>query len=231
MRGSVAQTGDIPAPHAVYGVLLNFKNELTALGEAVNRPPYKAPPKAPVLYVKPANTWAADGAPIPLPAGETALQPGASLGIVFGRAAVRLTEHNALDPVVGFTVINDVRLPHTSFYRPALKQLCRDGFCVVGSRVVPRSQVADPGSLRLRSYVNGELRQEASTADLVRSIPRLLADITSFMTLGPGDILMIGVAADRPLASAGDRVRVEVQGIGSVENAVVSEARLTGAPA
>lgn len=217
------------APRAVYGVLVNFRNELAALGEAVNQPPYKAPPKAPVMYVKPANTWAADGAAIPLPAGEAALQSGVSLGIVFGQTAVRRTERDALDCVEGFTVINDVRLPHTSFYRPALKQLCRDGFCIIGARVAPAAQLPGLGGLKLKSYVNGELRQEAITADLIRPIPRLIADITSFMSFGAGDILMIGVPADRPLAREGDRVRVEVEGVGSVENEIVPEARLAGA--
>jgi 5-oxopent-3-ene-1,2,5-tricarboxylate decarboxylase/2-hydroxyhepta-2,4-diene-1,7-dioate isomerase len=222
MRGTVEQAVEIPMQRAVYGVLLNFKNEMASLGDAVNQPPYKAPPKAPVMYVKPANTWAGDGAPIALPGGEAALQPGVSLGIVFGRTTVRASEDAALDGVAGFTVVNDVRLPHSSFYRPALKQLCRDGFCVVGSRIVPAAQVADLSALRLRSYVNGVLRQEATTAELVRPIRRLIADVSSFMSLGPGDILMVGVPADRPIAREGDRIKVEVEGIGSLENAVVA---------
>lgn len=231
MRGIVEQTGRIPVPRAVYGVLLNFQSELAALGDAVNQAPYKAPPKAPVMYVKPANTWAADGTPIRLPAGEVAVQSGVSLGIVVGRAAVRVSERAALDCVEGFTVINDVRLPHTSFYRPALKQLCRDGFCIVGSRLTEPARMPDLGTLRLRSYVNDELRQEATTASLVRPVRRLIADVSSFMTLGAGDILMIGVPADRPLAREGDRVKVEIEGVGRLENEVVSEARHAGARA
>jgi 5-oxopent-3-ene-1,2,5-tricarboxylate decarboxylase/2-hydroxyhepta-2,4-diene-1,7-dioate isomerase len=230
MRGLVEQTGRFTTPRAVYGVLLNFQNELSALGDAVNQPPYKAPPKAPVMYVKPANTWAANGDPIPLPEGQTVLEPGVSLGIVFGRTATRVAERAALDCVAGFAIVNDVRLPHTSFYRPALKQLCRDGFCIIGP-TVPVSKLTDPANLSLRAFVNGELKQEATTADLVRPIPRLIAEISSFMSFGRGDILMIGVPAGRPQAQAGDRVKVEIPGIGSLENEVVVESRIAGASA
>lgn len=228
MRGTPADARDDAAPRAVYGVVLNFSNELVALGEAVNAKPYNQPPRAPILYVKPANTWIGEGDVIPLPAGESVLQPGVSVGIVFGRPAVRVPEAHALDYVAGYCVIDDVRLPHESYYRPALKQLCRDGFCVIGARVVPRAQVGDVDKLTLRTYVNGALRHEASTRDLVRPIPRLISEISEFMTLAPGDILMAGVPHGRPEARAGDCVRVEVEGLGHVENPVIEESRLRG---
>lgn len=214
---------DRDAPRAVYGVVLNFKNELAALGEAVRAKPYNQPPRTPVLYVKPANTWIRDGDSIVLPAGESLLQPGATLGIVFGRAAIRAREQNALDCVAGFCVVNDVRLPHDSYYRPALKQLCRDSFCAIGIPI-DRRQVGNLDALTLRTYVNGSLQLEANTRDLVRSVPRLIAEISDFMTLGVGDILMVGVPHGRPAARAGDRVRVEVEGIGHIENPVIGAA-------
>jgi 5-oxopent-3-ene-1,2,5-tricarboxylate decarboxylase/2-hydroxyhepta-2,4-diene-1,7-dioate isomerase len=221
MRGIPSEARDQDAPCAVYGVVLNFRNELAALGEALNAKPYNQPPRAPILYVKPANTWIGDGEPIALPAGESLLQPGATLGIVFGRAAVRVTEQTALDHVAGYCVVNDVRLPHDSYYRPALKQLCRDSFCAIGTPV-DRRQARNPDALTLRTYVNGSLQHEANTRDLVRSASRLIAEISDFMTLGAGDILMIGVPHGRPSARAGDRVRVEVEGIGHIENPVTA---------
>lgn len=219
MRGIPAEARDRDAPRAVYGVVLNFRNELTALGAAIHAKPYNQPPRAPILYVKPANTWIGEGDPIALPAGEPLLQPGATLGMVFGRAAVRVTEQSALDYVAGYCVINDVRLPHDSYYRPALKQLCRDGFCAIGT-LIERRKAGNPDALTLRTYVNGSLQHEANTRDLVRSASRLIAEISDFMTLGAGDILMIGVPHGRPVARAGDRVRVEVAGIGHIENPV-----------
>lgn len=231
MRGILAETRDGAAPRAVYGVLLNFRNELAALGDAVNERPYNHPPRAPVLYVKPANTWIGEGALIPLPSGEPLIQPGATLGIVFGRTATQVSERQAFDTVAGYCVINDVRLPHASYYRPALKQSCRDGFCAIGSRIVSREQAGNLAALTLRTYVNGSLRHEANTADLVRSVPRLIADITEFMTLAPGDILMVGVAAGRPSAREGDLVRIEAEGIGYIDNPVIAEDRLLGVTA
>jgi len=222
MRGILAESCDSVAPRAVYGVLLNFRDELAALGNAVDQKPYNQPPRGPVLYVKPANTWIGDAGRIPLPAGESVVEPGATLGIVFGRTATRVSEREATEYVAGYCVINDVRLPHTSFYRPALRQLCRDGFCAIGARVVAHDQAGDVAALTLRTYINGALQHESNTAGLVRSVPRLIADITEFMTLSPGDILMLGVAAGRPAARAGDRIRIEVPGIGAIENPVVA---------
>lgn len=231
MRGIPAEACDEVAPRAVYGVVLNFRNELSALGGAVHEKPYNQPPRAPVLYVKPANTWIGEGDLIPLPSGEPLLQPGATLGIVFARSAVRVSEQRALEHVAGYCVINDVRLPHENYYRPALKQLCRDGFCAIGSRVVPCDQAGNIDALTLRTYVNGSLQHEANTRDLVRSVPRLICEITGFMSLAPGDILMIGVPHGRPSAGAGDCVRVEVQGIGHIENPVIAEDRIRGVTA
>jgi 5-oxopent-3-ene-1,2,5-tricarboxylate decarboxylase/2-hydroxyhepta-2,4-diene-1,7-dioate isomerase len=76
--------------------------------------------------------------------------------------------------------------------------------------------------VKVRTYVNGTLKQEASTAELIRSIPRLIAEVTEFMTLAAGDLLMIGVSAHRANAKAGDLVRVEVDKVGSLDNPVVA---------
>lgn len=211
-----------PVTGAVYGILFNFPGTLAALGEAVHAKPYMAPPKAPVLYIKPANTWIGAGMPIPLPPDAEAVQVGATLGLVIGRPACRVTVKEALHHVAGFTVVNDITIPHDSFYRPPLRYNCRDGFCPVGP-IVPREQVANPDTLRIRSFINGEMRQEVSLTTLVRPIAQLLADVTEFMTLMEGDILMVGVAEQRPLARVGDRVAVEVDEVGRLENPVIAE--------
>src|SRR2546427_3028968 len=88
---------DVPTIGTVYGTALNFRGALAALGDAVNAAPYNVPPKAPVLYIKPANTWIGYGAPIPLPSDIAAVQIGATLGIVIGRAACRVPVGRALD--------------------------------------------------------------------------------------------------------------------------------------
>jgi 5-oxopent-3-ene-1,2,5-tricarboxylate decarboxylase/2-hydroxyhepta-2,4-diene-1,7-dioate isomerase len=214
---------DPPTDGTLYGVLFNFPGTLEALGDAVHASPYVQPPKAPVLYIKPANTWIGAGMSIPLPSGVDAVQVGATLGIVIGRAATRVSMGEALEHVAGFTLVNDITIPHESFHRPPLRHNCRDGFCPIGPWVVDRKDVPDPVALEIRAFVNGELRQTSRMADLLRPVPQLLADVTEFMTLFEGDILTVGVAVRPPLARAGDIVAVEADGLGRLQNPVVAE--------
>lgn len=217
---------DVPVTGTVYGTLLNYRGALAALEEAMHAPPYNAPPKAPVLYIKPANTLIAHRMPIPCPAEAPVLEVGAALGIVIGRTATRVSREEALDYVAGYTVVNDVSIPHESFYRPALKEKCRDGFCPVGPWIMDKTFVPDPDNVRIRVWVNGVLQQENSTANLVRNVRQLLADVTEFMTLYPGDTLLAGVPENAPRVRVGDRVRIEVEGVGLLDNVVVAEEAL-----
>lgn len=210
----------MPAYGTVYGCLLNYRSALAALGDAVNAPPYQAPPKAPILYIKPPNTLNAPGAPIVLPRGVEAVEIGPALGLVIGRTACRLAEADALGHLAGYAVINDVTMPHASVYRPAIAQRCRDGFCPIGPVL---SAMANPAALTVRALINGDVRLEASTSELIRPAARLLAEVTAFMTLEPGDVVHVGVPHGAPLARAGDRVAVEVAGLGRVENHIVED--------
>ncbi|MFK2827286.1 fumarylacetoacetate hydrolase family protein, partial [Bacillus sp. B190/17] len=168
------------------------------------------------------------GQPIPLPEGVSELEIGAALGVVIGRTATRVSEKEALDYVAGYTIVNDVSLPHASVYRPAIKQKARDGFCPIGPWIVKSEAVANPDSLTTRVWINGELRQENTTANLIRSVAKLLADVTDFMTLNAGDTLLAGVPEQAPLAKAGDTVRIEIDGVGVLENKVVPENETAG---
>jgi 5-oxopent-3-ene-1,2,5-tricarboxylate decarboxylase / 2-hydroxyhepta-2,4-diene-1,7-dioate isomerase len=206
----------------VYGALLNHRSALQALGDAVDQPPYEAPPTAPVLYIKPHNTLAAGGEPVAIPPGVQELEIGATLGLVIGRAACRLAEANALEHVAGYVIVNDVSVPHLPYYRPSIRCKARDGFCPLGPRVVPRAAVANPDALTIRVYVDGELKQTATTAHLVRPVRRLLADVTDFMTLSPGDVLAVGVAAPAPRVRAGQRARIAIDGLGLLESPFVA---------
>lgn len=216
---------DVPTRGAVFGTLLNYRGELAALGGAVDAAPYGAAPRAPVLYIKPANTWAAFGAQVTLPSSLAAVEIGAALGIVIGVTAHRVAEQEALDCVAGYTIVNDVCEPHASFHRPAIRQRCRDGFCPIGPWVIARHEVGSPDALRLRVLVNGDLAAENSTANLVRPVARLIADVSEFMTLAAGDVLLAGVPENSPRARAGDRVRIEVESVGALENALTAERR------
>jgi 5-oxopent-3-ene-1,2,5-tricarboxylate decarboxylase/2-hydroxyhepta-2,4-diene-1,7-dioate isomerase len=207
-----------------YGALLNHRAALAALGDAVHAAPYKAPPKAPVLYIKPRNTFAGHGDAIVVPSGVDELEVGATLGIVLGREACRVSEAEALACVAGYTVCNDLSVPHASFYRPSLRFKCRDGFLPMGPWVVAARHVAEPDALAVRIHLDGRLVQQTSTAGMKRPVARLIAEVSAFMTLAAGDLLMLGVAAGAPRARAGQCVRIEIDGIGALDNPLVHEA-------
>ena len=205
----------------VYGTLLNHRSALAELGEAVSQAPYKAPPDAPVLYIKPRNTLAGPDAVVAVPHDAPELEIGGCVGLVIGRPACRLSTANALQCVAGYVIVNDISVPHSSFYRPSVRFKARDGFCPLGPRITPREEISDPDALVTRIFVDGMLQQTSSTADLVRPVARLLADVTAFMTLLPGDVLAVGVARPVPRAQVGQTVVVEVDGLGRLANHLV----------
>jgi 5-oxopent-3-ene-1,2,5-tricarboxylate decarboxylase/2-hydroxyhepta-2,4-diene-1,7-dioate isomerase len=213
---------EAPPRGTVYGTLLNFRGALAALGDSVNQPPLKAPPRAPILYIKPRNTFAVNGDEITVPAGVEALEIGATLALVIGRTACRVSVADALSFVAGYAVACDVSVPHAPYYRPALRHKCRDGFCPIGT-VVERTAVANPDDLTIRVEIDGREVQCGHTAELIRPVARLLADVTEFMTLEPGDLLMVGVPEAAPQARAGQQVRLHIDGVGDLNHTLVAE--------
>ena len=207
---------------SVYGTLLNHHDALAALGNTVNEPPYKAAPKAPILYIKPRNTWLEAGEAIVVPAGVAELEIGATLGLVIGRPACRVSESNALNCLAGYVIVNDVSVPHASYYRPSLRFKARDTFCPIGP-FVARDAIGSPDALAIVVSIDGETVQRASTAGLIRSAARLIAEVSEFMTLSPGDVLSVGVAAGAPRARAGQRVSIAIDGLGRLDNPLIAE--------
>lgn len=198
----------------VYGTLLNFRGELEALGDRVNQPPYQAPPSAPVLYIKPANTWSENGAAIALPAGVAEVEVGATVAMVMksGRE------------IAGYVLMSDLSIPHDSFFRPPVKFNCLDGFLGIGDRVRARNEAGDPAVFKLEVRINGELKQTVRFSQLLRPAEKLLADVSEFMSLGEGDMLMLGCDAGRPRAKAGDRIDISMPALGTLTNTLVREA-------
>lgn len=201
----------------VYGVLLNDQASLDRLGDALLEAPYKGKPQAPALYIKPGNTLAGQGAVVTLPARATELEIGATLGLVIGRSASRVSAGDALDHVRGYTIVIDLSIPHASVYRPAIREKCFDGACPMAAVVVDRADLGDPHTLAIRTYVNEKLVAERKLDGLVRPIPQLIADVSEFMTLLPDQVLLPSVPLGSPTAKAGDRVAVEIDGIGRLE--------------
>lgn len=198
----------------VYGTLMNFRGELDALGDRMNEAPYKAPPHAPVLYVKPANTWTENGGSIILPAGVQEVAVGATVAMVMKSAR----------EVAGYVLMNDLTLPHDSFFRPPVKFNALDGFLGIGDRIRARNEAGDPAVFKLEVRINGELKQTVRFSQLLRPADKLLADVSEFMTLGEGDMLMLGCDVGRPLARAGDRIEIKMPALGTLTNTLVAEA-------
>ena len=208
----------------VYGVALNDATSLRALGDAVNQAPYKAPPRAPVLYIKPYNTHQGHEALVRLPKGADRVEVFGALGVVFGAQATRVGEAGATQTVRGYTVVADLSLPQASLFRPPIREKCFDGACPIGPWIVDRDEVGDPAALEVLVFVNGELRQRRALRDLIRPVPRLIADVSAFLTLYPGDVLLAGVPLEAPSAAPGDRIAVEIPGVGRLENPIEATA-------
>ena len=211
------------ASGTLFGVALNYQGLLDQHLAAFQQAPYQKPPTKPVLFIKTPNTRNGHDGVVLHPHGER-LQPGPALGVVIGQRASRVSLENAMAHVAGYVVVNEFSLPEDSYYRPAVKAKCRDGFCALGPQLVARDQVANPNQLSLKLFVNGELRQESSTADWVRDIPQLIAEISEFMTLYPGDVLITGTPQGRVDVQPGDQVEVDITGIGRLSNTIAAEA-------
>ncbi len=209
----------------VFGTLLNSRAELQALGERVTQPPYKAAPRAPVLYIKTANTWSASGTAIPVPSHVPRVEVGATVAMVMGPPRFGHRGAAAATSVAGFVLLNDLGVPHDSFFRPPVRFKCLDGFLGVGPVCVPAAQSGDPAALVVEVRINGNVRQTVCFDDMVRDAATLLQDVHGFMMLRAGDLLMLGCGAGRPLAGVGDRIEISVPGraaFGTLSNTLVA---------
>ncbi|MGE8385750.1 MAG: fumarylacetoacetate hydrolase family protein, partial [Pseudomonas putida] len=135
------------ASGTLFGVALNYQGLLQQHQAAFVEAPYKQLPVKPVLFVKTPNTRNRHDGQVVFPAGVQRVQPGPALGVVIGKDASRVSVADALEHVAGYTIVNEVSLPEDSYYRPAVKAKCRDGFCPVGPELVPASQVANHDAL------------------------------------------------------------------------------------
>jgi 5-oxopent-3-ene-1,2,5-tricarboxylate decarboxylase/2-hydroxyhepta-2,4-diene-1,7-dioate isomerase len=201
----------------VYGTLLNFRREHALWTSRMQQAPYKAPPQAPVLYIKTANTFTASGHAIALPPGVAELDVSATLGLVAGEGGV----------VAGAVLLNDVAIPHESYYRPPVKFRCVDGFLGVGDMVRPLADLSSLASLVLELRVDGVMRQRTALTDLVRDAATLWADVNAFQSMRVGDVLMVGTDClddgTRPRVKAGDAVEITATGFAPLVNHFVQE--------
>lgn len=188
-----------------------------------------AVPQVPVFFTKPPTCVVGPEAPVVCHAVTRELDYEVELAVIIGRRGRDIPEQQALDYVFGYTILNDItardlQRRHEQWFKG--KSL--DTFAPMGPAVVHRSAVPDPQDMRLRLRVNGRVRQDASTRDMVFSVARLISVLSAGMTLEPGDILATGtpegVAMGQtppPWLRPGDVVEAEIEGIGILRNPVV----------
>lgn len=175
-------------------------------------------PKEPGLFLKAWSTLSNPGDPIPYPSWTTNLHYEGELAVVIGRRMRNVSEAEALDYVLGYTCALDVTARDKQ--RSDLQWVrgkSADGFCPVGPWL---ETDLDTRRLGVQTLINGELKQDGNTEDLIFSVPVILAYIGSFMTLEPGDLVLTGTPDGVGPLQVGDEVEVRVEGIGSLTNTV-----------
>jgi 5-oxopent-3-ene-1,2,5-tricarboxylate decarboxylase/2-hydroxyhepta-2,4-diene-1,7-dioate isomerase len=203
-------------PTKVVGLVLNYADHAKELGLDA--------PTDPVLFFKPLTSLIGHGAQIIRPAGAEQLHYEVELGVVIGRHCRKVKAADAFDVIRGYTVGNDVTARDyiTNYFRPPVKAKGYDTFGPLGPWVVVDEDI-DPDNVELRAYVNGELRQQGHTSNLIHKVGPIIEYISEFMTLEPNDVILTGTPEGISYVQPGDVLRVEAVGIGALENPVASE--------
>lgn len=226
-------TLDAPLPRPrrnVFCIGLNYRchaAELAARGFNGARSADDLIPKAVVAFSKVPDSVIAPGAAIEIPAASSAIDYEAELAVIIGKPGKGISRAAAMDHVFGYTIVNDVsaRDLQKRHQQWLIAKSC-DTFCPMGPWIVTRDEV-DGDRLGVRLWVNDELRQDGNSADLVFDIAAIIETLSAAITLLPGDVIAtgtpagVGMATDPPRwLRRGARVRIEIEGVGVLENPV-----------
>ena len=200
----------VPRPGAIYGIGLNYADHIAETGGQR--------PEVPIVFVKVANSVAPPSGPVRCPAVVTRLDYEGELTIVIGAGG----------SIGGFCVADDVSARDLQKREPQwTRAKGADTFCPYGPWVTTADEVPDAGDLRIRTWVNDELRQDSSTSNLIFGCEEIVSFISQTCTLSPGDLILtgtpngVGQAMDPPrFLGSGDRVRIAIDGLGEIEHAV-----------
>jgi 2-keto-4-pentenoate hydratase/2-oxohepta-3-ene-1,7-dioic acid hydratase in catechol pathway len=205
-------------PRKVLAAAVNYQSHVPS-GSAVLKD--GEAPSVPQLFLKPSSSVIGPGDTIVLPADARRVDAEGEMVAVIGRTCRRVAATEALDYVLGYTCGNDVS---ERYWQRDDVQWWRakgsDTFTAVGPFIVTG---LDPAAMHLRTLVNGEVKQEGTTADLIHSLASIVAFASQVMTLEPGDLVFTGTPGVPPKIDGGDIARVEIEGIGALENPVSRE--------
>jgi len=190
-------------------------------------------PKLPMIFNKQSTCVVGPHDPVHVPRASHVVDYEGELGFVIGRRCRHVSREAAADVIAGYLVVNDVTVRDWQFRVPTWTMgKSFDTHGPIGPWIVTTDELADPHQLRLRTWVNGELLQESNTKQLIFDCFALVEHLSTAFTLEPGDIVAtgtpsgVGIARKPPvLLKAGDVVRVEIDGIGAIENPVIDEPR------
>jgi 2-keto-4-pentenoate hydratase/2-oxohepta-3-ene-1,7-dioic acid hydratase in catechol pathway len=202
-------------PSKIVCVGRNYAEHAKELGNEV--------PAEPTIFLKPPSSLIASGDVIVYPRLSQRLDYEGELGVVIGQRARHVKSSDAAGYILGYTCVNDVTardLQRKDGQWTRGKGF--DTFCPVGPCIVPRDEV-DLGTLRVRTFVDGEKKQDASITEMMFSVGDIIAYISGFMTLEPGDLIATGTPSGVGPLQPGSQVRIEIDGIGVLENTVALE--------
>ena len=214
----------IEAPQKIVCIGLNYRDHAAE----VNLPL----PEHVTAFAKYANSLVGNGAPIEIPRESDKVDYEAELAVVIGKRGRHIPLERAYDHVAGYTIVNDVSVRDYQM-RTSQWMLGKvfDTHAPCGPAIVTTDEIPDPQTLAIRCSIDGEMLQDSNTSNLVFTVPMLIAELSSIMTLEPGDIIATGTPAGvgtsrtpKRWMRAGERVRVEIEKIGALENPVVSAA-------
>jgi 2-keto-4-pentenoate hydratase/2-oxohepta-3-ene-1,7-dioic acid hydratase in catechol pathway len=177
-------------------------------------------PDRPLLFLKPPSAVAAPDAAVPLPAGKERIDHEAELAVVIGTQARNVDPADAESYIAGYTCFNDIsNRDDQDREQNWVRGKAFDNSAPIGPGIVPSEEVPEDASIELR--VNGDVRQSSSIAHLIFSIPELIEEITTYMTLEPGDVVATGTPEGVGPLSGGDAVEIEIEGVGTLEHTTV----------
>ncbi len=187
-------------------------------------------PSEPVLFMKAPSAYSGPFDDVEIPLGSSHLDYEVELAVVMGRTAKHVMEESALEYVAGYSVMGDYTDREFQKHRGGqwTKGKSADTFAPMGPRLVSCDEVGDVGALRVWTKVNGELRQNSTTSEMIFSVPFLVSYISQFMTLLPGDVIATGTPAGVGMGmvpprflQSGDLVEMGIEGIGEISQRVV----------
>jgi len=176
-------------------------------------------PDRPMLFLKPPNALAGHGDTVTVPSGKDTIEHEAELAVVIGEQCRHVNEDDALDVVAGYACADDVsNRDDQSEERNWVRGKAFDGAAPIGPALATPEEVPADADIELR--VNGETRQSSSIEHFIFTVPELLAEITEYMTLERGDVILTGTPEGVAEVEDGDRVEVEVEGVGALEHGI-----------